>query len=335
MLQLVETATKSGTSLFQGTHGLHGGPPRNIVSWIEAETLPETTTNPSDKQGLLCVCKRCVGCQDCWCHRPDNACCYSPRCSVCPWFMWLCCRPCCVCVTPNEHRRYRQHLDYLDYLEKNKKKKDNEEPKLLSKWIKMTPSPCEKQLYIAFILAIVLVAPAWPYLYFMICGALPFLSTLSLLQFDQEASWLVLYIVIWALLILHIVFTLAFVMTHYHSCFCLASLCGLCYKGKSQGDDYMWISKEFLKEEKKKVAPDGQTPQLNLDKYKEKKESYGKVWRDKETREIIAMTTNGAIVLDQKLGGYLLDLTNLPNFSNFKVCQCDGQNDPQNRLQVL
>ena len=59
------------------------------------------------------------------------------------------------------------------------------------------------------------------------------------------------------------------------------------------------------------------------------------VW--KENGEIIAMKTNGDIVLDQKMGGYLLDLSgdNVPHFDQFYVARCDGHDKPEDNTPVL
>ena len=353
MEQLLHTAEQSGAHLFQGTHGLHGGPPQNVVAWIEAETLPDTTAEPGAQQGYICVCRGCLWFQENFCHRPDNVCCYTSKCSFCSYFMWHFCWPLCLCVTPTEHKRYRQLLDYRDWTERVKGQKEPGDAKLLSRWTKMTAMPCEKHLYIAVLMAFILFLPTLPFIYIAMVGFVPMPSAMRLLAHGGgEANWLPVNIVLWIMLAGHIVLTLLFIFTHYCSFFCFASICRLCYNQKKRKcNSFFWIRKDVLDNYKKNndklldlskiTKTQKQKREFNIRDGKKRDYVEYHVWTQSrlnkgvESEEVIAMETTDQIVFDQKLGGYLLDLGgSKPDFQNFYVSRCDDETDYQNSLQV-
>ena len=252
MAQLLKTANESGAHLLQGSHGLHGGPPRNIVSWIEAETLPDTTADPNAQQGLVCVC-RDAKCVKVFCGRPDRVCCYSRNCSICSCFMWYCFSRLCVCVTPTEHKRYRQFQDYRYWQNTTQKKKITDEPKLLSRWSKMTAMPCEKQVYIAVIMTVAVAFPIIPWLVFVLKSSVPLPTDLRLL-YNAGVPWAVFATLLWLYLLLLPVFIVLYLFTHYCSCFCVPEVFGWCFKQNNQKrDDFFWVKKEILDKFKKEI----------------------------------------------------------------------------------
>ena len=144
-------------------------------------------------------------------------------------------------------------------------------------------------------------------------------------------------------------------------------VCRCCLERESQKyDDFFWVKKYILDDFKDQHAEtespnnnDEQTmPLLNLiayvqENYKtevrreelhlarvhsrgKQKSATFEVWRIRHG-EVIAMKTNGDIVLDQKMGGYLLDLSgDVPDFDKFYVSRCDGSSDnPEDKLLVL
>ena len=260
----------------------------------------------------------------------------------------------------------------------------------------MTAMPCEKQLYIALIMAFFLVLPIGPFAFLAVTGFLPMPTALHALVDSVNNSSFAIAVMLWVCIPLQIVTTLLFLFTHYCSCFCVPSICVCCYKRKHRkSDGFFWIKKDLLDDFNEQVAEaepentnnEQETPLLNLIKYaKEKYNTEVKqkdlalqgvrlsdkrssieftVWtksragvtqvrpaesmkgvpnisldnqtlRTKSYDEVIAMKTCGDVALDQKLGGYLLDLNGeVPAFGKFYVCHCDVSDNPETKLLVL
>lgn len=216
----------------------------------------------------------------------------------------------------------------------------------------MTAMPCEKQLLIAAIMSVALVFPVVPFYIFLAQGILLMPEDVSMIVDAGHAEYSSFSVLVYLLLPIHVVATILFLFTHYCSCFLLPSICCCCYKTKYRKcDDFFWIRKDVLDNYKEEVAQNV----LNLQTYKkvfrttlslEENDDFKPkkieltLWIEgvkatTNTNEVIAMKTPGDIVLDQKLGGYLLALRgDVPTFDNFYVCRCDDCANPETRLEV-
>ena len=270
-----------------------------------------------------------------------------------------------MCATPTELKRYRQQEDFRywkrqqrDHIER--KQPVSKAPKLKARWIKMTAMPCEKQLYIAVYIAGFLALPIIPLAMLAIRGLVPMPNVLYMIYTAGDAhvnmGWLALVTVIWLLLPLHVVITPLFVLMHYCSWYYFCCCC--CKQNQRGRDDFFWIRKDLIddyknkggKGDKKTVSLENlvkskletQEPALSRKDCKlSRKNRYGNLKhidievvvddqaKTREGEKVVAIKTESDVVLDQKMGGYLMQLAGgeVPTFDKFYVCRRNGHHE--------